>query len=45
MKTFRDLEVGDELLIINDNTKQLFYARVTVTVHDPNFGIYYVKRS
>ena len=43
MKTFRDLEVGDELLIINDNTKQLFYARVTVTVHDPNFGIYYVS--
>lgn len=44
MKTFRDLKVGDELLIINNKTKQSFYARITV--NNPNYaGLYYVSSS
>lgn len=41
MKTFRDLETGDELLIINDNTKQSFYAKITA--HNLNIGLCYAS--
>lgn len=40
MKTFRDLKIGDELLVFNNNTKQSFYARVTVNNSN---GLYYVS--